>query len=261
MPRISDITAVLERYAPPALQEGYDNCGLQAGDAGAECTGVLLAVDATERVIDEAVDQGCNLVVTHHPLLFKGLKHVTGATPAERTLIAALRADVAVYSLHTSLDKIPDGGISHVMARKLGLRNVATLCPEHQDYGLGAIGDLAAPLSPYGLVERVKRTLGSPVARCNMFNPNATISKVALCGGSGSSLATEAAALGADAYITSDTGYHTFTDYAGDLFIVDIGHFESEQCCKEIFYRVITEIFSNFAVKYSNVESNPIIYL
>lgn len=126
--KISDIISPLEAFAPLSLQENYDNCGLQVGDRSAECTGVLLALDATPEVMAEALARGCNLVVTHHPLLFRGLKHITGATRVEQTVIAAISSGIAIYSLHTAIDNAP-GGVSHEMARLLGLREVSTLDP------------------------------------------------------------------------------------------------------------------------------------
>lgn len=121
MPRIKDFVLALEQWAPPALQESYDNAGLIAGDAHADCTGVLCSLDCTEAVIDEAVARGCNLVVAHHPILFKPIKRLTGSNYAERTLIKAIRQQVAIYAIHTNLDNVLHG-VNHWMADQLGLR-------------------------------------------------------------------------------------------------------------------------------------------
>lgn len=126
--RIRHIISALEDFAPLALQESWDNSGLQTGDPDAECTGVMLCVDPTEAVVREASERGCNLVVSHHPLLFRGLKHITGATPAERCVIESIRRGVAVYSSHTALDSA-EGGVSYELARSLGARPLRTLHP------------------------------------------------------------------------------------------------------------------------------------
>lgn len=123
---IADIISVLEDFAPFPLQEDFDNSGLQVGDKRAECNGVLLCVDVTPAIIDEAIEKGCNLVVSHHPLLFKGLKRITGATLVERTILKAISANIAIYSCHTSADNAFNG-VSWKMAELLGLTDVRTL--------------------------------------------------------------------------------------------------------------------------------------
>lgn len=262
MTTINDIITALEDYAPLSLQESYDNCGMQAGDASAPCTGVLLCVDITPAIVDEACRRGCNLVISHHPIIFKGLKRLVGDTINERAVIEALRRGVALYSCHTAIDSAP-GGVSAELARHLGLTGVTVLEPKAADpsTGLGAVGNLPQPMTAANFVALVKQKCDSPVGRCTVPRADLTIKRVALCGGSGSSLIPLAIAAGADAFVTSDTGYHTFVERADDIFIVDIGHFESEQCTKSLFYRIITEKFPNFAVNYSEIEKNPILYL
>lgn len=265
MVRVRDIISAIEQFAPPRLQESYDNSGLQVGDVDAECTGVLLCVDVTPAVIDEAVSRRCNLVVSHHPLLFKGLKRIAGTTPVEVSVMKAIASGIAVYSCHTSVDNATNG-VSWVMARKLGLSNVRVLDPQldnmSADTGSGAVGEYTTPLTVAELVARIKSEFASPVVRCT--EPPAgdmPITRVAMCGGAGGFLIGNAIAEGAQVFITSDTRYHDFVDYAGRIFIVDIGHFESEQCTKEIFYHVIKEKFPTFALYYSEIEKNPINYL
>lgn len=128
--KLSAIIHALEQVARPSIQEGWDNSGLQIGlpDGQTEVTGVLLCLDVTEAIIAEAVEKGCNLVVSHHPLIFKAFKSISGKTPQQRAAMAAIRAGVAVYSAHTSLDSA-DGGISYEMARMLGLKVRGVLAP------------------------------------------------------------------------------------------------------------------------------------
>jgi hypothetical protein len=126
--------------------------------------------------------------------------------------------------------------------------------------GLGAVGNLDSPISAAQLVEKVKQTFNTPAVRCTAL-PTVPISRIALCSGSGSSLINNAIGAGAQAYITSDVHYHDFLDHTDDLFIIDIGHFESEICTKQIFYHIVSEKFPNFAVYNSESEKNPINYL
>lgn len=126
--KISDITSAIEEYAPLSLQESYDNSGMQVGDKRREATGALLCVDVTEDIIDEAIDNGINLIISHHPLIFKGVKSITGSTGIERCIIKAISSDIAIYSAHTNMDNA-DRGVSYRMAEKLGLENITTLAP------------------------------------------------------------------------------------------------------------------------------------
>lgn len=262
-----DIIAAIEQMAPRRLQEDYDNTGLQCGSLDEPCTGVLLCVDVTADIVDEARRRACNLIVTHHPLLFRAIRQVDGRGRVQAALVAAIKSDVTVYSCHTAVDNAP-GGISHAMAARLGLRDIEVLesreDPDLGAVGSGVIGTLSEPLTPAAFVALVKQKFGSPVARCSdpaMLPAGKTIQRVGLCGGAGAFLLDRAHSLGADAYLTSDTKHNVFIDCARDIFLVDIGHYESEECSKDIFYHVITKKFPNFAVYYSTFEENPIKYL
>jgi dinuclear metal center YbgI/SA1388 family protein len=127
--QIADIIAFLESIAPPSLQESYDNTGLLTGQAGWKCTGVLCTLDATEEVIDEAMAKNCNLVVAHHPIIFGGLKKINGKNYVEKTVIRAIKHDIAIYAIHTNLDNVI-GGVNGMMADKLGLVNRSVLAPK-----------------------------------------------------------------------------------------------------------------------------------
>ncbi|QJW88941.1 Nif3-like dinuclear metal center hexameric protein [Spirosoma taeanense] len=131
MPSIRQLTAYIESFAPLAYQESYDNAGLIVGDPNAEITGVLVTLDATEDVINEAIAKGCNVVVAHHPIVFKGLKKINGKTYVERAVIKAIKHDVALYAAHTNLDNVT-GGVNFMIAQKLGLENVQILAPKSQ---------------------------------------------------------------------------------------------------------------------------------
>ncbi|WP_040006440.1 Nif3-like dinuclear metal center hexameric protein [Fibrisoma limi] len=131
MVQVRSLARYLEAFAPLAYQESYDNAGLIVGDPDMEITGVLVALDATETVIDEAIAKGCNVVVAHHPIIFKGLKKLNGKNYVERTVIKAIRNDVAIYAAHTNLDNVA-GGVNFKIAEKLGLQHVRILAPKTQ---------------------------------------------------------------------------------------------------------------------------------
>ena len=262
---VRDVAEAVEAFAPLSCQEKWDNTGLQVGDPDARCTGVLVCVDATPGVIAEAVERHCNMVVSHHPLLFHGLKSITGATPVEQAVMDAIRHGVAVYSSHTATDSVR-GGVSHVMAARLEVADEAVLEPVQgcadPELGLGVVGTLAQPLSPLELVERVKSVFSSLVTRCSdpILGPGA-ITRMAMCGGAGGSLIAAAVEAGAQAYLTSDLRYHDFTDWASRIFLIDIGHYESESCTREILSNVIARALPTLPVMLSHTQRNPIFYI
>lgn len=129
--KVSDITSCLEALAPPQYQESYDNSGLLTGEPGQEVTGVLVTLDCTEAVVDEAVERGCNLIVAHHPIIFKGLRKLTGSNYVERTVIKAVRKGVGIYAVHTNLDNVHTG-VNRKICEKIGLVNTRILSPRAQ---------------------------------------------------------------------------------------------------------------------------------
>ena len=131
MPQIQDITRYLETLAPRAYQESYDNTGLITGNPTQEVTGVLVSLDAIESVVDEAIERNCNLAVSHHPIVFRGLKSLTGKNYVERTVIKAIKHDIALYAIHTNLDSVYHG-VNHKIADKIGLKNLHILAPKSQ---------------------------------------------------------------------------------------------------------------------------------
>ncbi len=127
--KLNSIISELEQFAPPALQESYDNSGLLIGDREQEITGVLVTLDVTVPVLDEALQKKCNLIVAHHPVIFKGLKSITGKNPVERIVARAIKNDVAIYAIHTNLDNV-SRGVNGILAEKLGLSNTRILAPK-----------------------------------------------------------------------------------------------------------------------------------
>jgi len=362
---VKSITDLIEEVAPLSLQEDYDNCGLLIGDKDLEVKGVLLTVDVTEAVIDEAVAGNKNLIIAHHPLIFNGLKSITGKNETERCVAKAIKNNIAIYAAHTNIDNVPEG-VSGKMADKIGLINkqilepktgmlvkLTTYVPDLHSYrvrkalfdagagnignydacsfntqgngtfranqfaqpfvgvsgefhteketkievivpsfnigrvvdaliaahpyeepaydiyplnnklnrvGLGIIGELPEPEDGNAFLQRLKSVFQTGVIRyTNLFDKK--ISKVALCGGAGSSLLQQAIAKNADIFVSGDFKYHEFFETNGKITIADIGHFESEQFTKDIFYEIITKKMPTFAVQISDIKTNPINYL
>lgn len=362
---IKEVTDYLESLAPKAYQESYDNSGLLTGDRKSLVKGVLVTLDCIEAVVDEAIQKNCNLIVAHHPILFKGLKKLTGESYVERTLIKAIRHDIAIYAIHTNLDNVYQG-VNKRIGEKIGLKNMAVLVPkantllklttfipvenkdavlealhqagagnlgdykncsfqvegtgtflptenanpaigeknrqervnevrvemifpsylktqivdtlksihpyeevafylqalenENAEVGAGMIGDLETPMELMSFLSSLKSTMNTSCIR-HTASPSNTVSRVAVCGGSGSFLLKEAIQAGADVFISADFKYHEFFDADGKIAIADIGHFESEQYTKDLLSEVLREKFTTFATTFSKTITNPISYL
>ena len=254
---VKDITEALEQFAPLSIQEGWDNSGLCIGSPEDEVHGVLLGFDCTPELIDEAVAKGCDMVVTHHPLIFHGLKRIRGGEPVTDAVIKAVRAGVAVYAAHTTADKVI-AGVSGAMARRLGLGDIA-LMEDEGGYGLGAVGTLPHSMTGEEAVAYVKEKFGLKTVRAS--KPVGRVEKVAMCGGSGGSEIDAARATGAQLYISGDISYHHFFTPEG-FMVLDIGHFESEVDIVGILFKVIRGKFPTFAVRISDNlgRSNPVRY-
>ena len=261
--KIKEIIAALERFAPLPLQDGFDNAGLQIGLTEAEATGALLCLDVTEAVIDEAITLGYNLIVSHHPLLFKGYKSITGKDYVERCIMKAIRNDIVVYSAHTNLDNA-EGGVNFKIAEKIGLKDVMVLDPktitDEVVAGAGVIGELKEPETETEFLKRIKKLFEVGCVKHNRMNGR-LIKKVALCGGSGAFLLPRAVACNADVFITGEVKYHDYFYYDNQILVAEIGHYESEQYTKEIFYSIIREMFPGLEVQMTRVNTNPIKYL
>ncbi|HLP73905.1 MAG TPA: Nif3-like dinuclear metal center hexameric protein [Bacteroidales bacterium] len=362
---LKELCSYLDSVVPLSFQESYDNSGLQAGDPENEITCALLTIDVTEDVVHEAVRTGCNIIISHHPLIFGGIKKVTPATSAGSILFDCIKNGIAVYSAHTNLD-IAHGGVSRKMAEKLGLKNIKVLQPlENQllklvtfipvshldrvrdavfeagagfignydscgftvqglgsfrgnenanpfagekgklhyeeevrfetvlfsymkekvvkallsshpyeevaydlyrlenmnvDAGLGCTGELPESIDEKTFLEKTADVFGSRGLRYSNFTGK-KISKVAVCGGAGSSLLRNAVASGADAFITADIKYHTFFDAEGKILLIDAGHFETEKFASELLKELIIKKFPKFALRFSETRTNPINYL
>ncbi|MGH1337787.1 MAG: Nif3-like dinuclear metal center hexameric protein [Aureispira sp.] len=364
--RIKEVTQYLNEIAPLSYQESYDNAGLLVGDANQEVTGILIALDTIEAVLDEAIEMGCNLIVAHHPIVFGGLKKFTGRNYVERVIIKAIKNDLAIYVAHTNLDNVLKNGVNGKIAQKLGLTSSRILAPKrgllkklqtfvphkdkeavanalfkagagtlgnytecsfqvegigtfkgekgarptvgtigqqhqeeetrlevlvpaqqqgailsalqqahpyeevaydllaldnvHPQVGAGVIGELEEAMEPLEFLKFLKQQMQTNCVRYTaLCRP--TIKRVAVCGGAGSFLLSQAKRAGADVFITADYKYHQFFDADQALIIADIGHYESEQFTIELFYELLTQKFTNFAIHCTKVTTNPINYL
>ena len=363
--KVKEIVSALERFAPLPLQDGFDNAGLQVGLTEAEATGALLCLDVTESVVDEAVALGYNLIVSHHPLIFKGYKSITGKDYIERCIIKAIAHGITIYSAHTNLDNAP-GGVNFKIAEKIGLKNVRILAPKEDcllklvtfvpveqaekvrkalfdagcgcfgnydscsynlqgegtfraleganpfcgqvgelhtereirvetvlpafrksavvkalmtnhpyeepafdlypikntwnQVGSGVVGELDEPETELEFLKRIKKLFEVGCVKHSRLTGR-LIQKVALCGGSGAFLAPQAVASGADLFLTGEIKYHDYFSYEDRILMTEIGHYESEQYTKEIFYSIIREMFPGLDVQVTRVNTNPIKYL
>ena len=261
--KIKEVISALERFAPLPLQDGFDNAGLQIGLTEAEATGALLCLDVTEAVVEEAIALGYNLIVSHHPLLFKGYKSITGKDYVERCIMKAIRNEIVIYSAHTNLDNA-QGGVNFKIAEKIGLKNVQVLVPKEcmgdVVAGAGVIGELDEPETETDFLKRIKKLFEVGCVKHNRMTGR-LIRKVALCGGSGAFLLPRAVDGGADVFITGEVKYHDYFYYENQILVAEIGHYESEQYTKEIFQSIIREACPELEVKMTRVNTNPIKYL
>lgn len=258
MPKVKEIAAIIEEFAPRELQEQYDNAGLQVGNPEAEVSAALLCLDVTEEIMQEARERSCNMIISHHPLIFGGLKAVTGADATQRIVADAIRSNMAIFAAHTNLDCAWQG-VSYEIARTIGMTRLRVLEPKanNPEVGLGVIGDIESkPVLEF--LRMVKDRFGVQALRYGGPASRLVVNRVAVCGGSGASLIPRAIREGADTILTGDVKYHDFTSYSSQILIADIGHFESELCTKKIFSRIIREKFPNFVTYFSETEKNPI---
>jgi dinuclear metal center YbgI/SA1388 family protein len=194
---------------------------------------------------------GCQLIVSHHPLLFHGLKQVCGQTPQAKVVEMAIKNDIAIYSAHTSLDVATDG-INTRLAEKLGIKDYRFL----MENGLGVIGQLQQPMNYMDFVGYVREILNCTYVRYTRAAKD-KVQKIALCGGSGAEFIEEAINQGADVYLTADCKYHEFQDAEGRIGLIDIDHWISERHAREIFKDIIEPLGVNCII--SKQDKTPIV--
>ena len=256
--KVKDIINIIEEFAPLSIQESWDNSGLCIGSPEDEVSSVLLGLDCTPELVDEAIACGADMIVTHHPLIFSGLKKISPENQIGEVVMKAIKAGIAVYAAHTNADKVI-AGVSGAMAARLGLDNVEILDEDGDGTGLGVVGDFKEPMTVDDAIIYIKEKFELKVVKAS--KPiEGLISRVAMCGGSGGSLIGKAVASGAQLYISGDISYHNFFTQKG-FMLMDIGHYESEKEIVEILFSLIKKNFPTFAVRITqNINSNPIYY-
>lgn len=257
---VKDCISEIEKIAPLRYQEPYDNAGLIIGNPNDKVTNILITLDVTEAVLQEAISCKADLIISHHPLIFKGIKKINGNSETERCIQLAIKNNIAIYACHTNIDSV-NTGVNAKICEKLGITNTAILKPtENETVGEGMIGELPEAMDTKEFLQRIKQTFGCGVIRHTAIIRN-TVKRIAVCGGSGSFLIEDAIQNKADMFITADVKYHDFFLAENKVIIADIGHFESEQFTKELFYEILKKKFYTFAIQISKVSTNPINYL
>ena len=256
--KIKQVLSALERFAPLPLQESWDNAGLQLGLTEAEVSGALLCLDVNEAIIDEAISKGCNLIVSHHPLLFRGLKQISGADYVQRCVIKAIKHDIVIVSMHTNMDNAQDG-VNWKIAERLGATVLNDSVAENEKTPL-VLAELPNPMDARAFIELVKTQFGVQCAQCNALLER-PIKKVAICGGAGDFLLPDAISQGADAFITGEMHYHQYFGQEQLIQICVIGHYQSEQFTSEIFRDIIQKECPGVKTFIAETNTNPIIYI
>ena len=231
---LREVIAALDARYDPALAEGWDAVGLVCGDPDEPVGGVLFAVDPTTAVVDEVIATGAGLLVTHHPLLLTPVHGVPADDPKGRLVHRLIRAGAALFVAHTNADRAPDSGVNDALAAVLGLTGTVPLEPSAADprAGLGRVGELADPLTLQAFTERVAAVLPATAGGVRVAGDRERlVRRVAVCGGSGGSLAAAAAAAGADVFLTSDLKHHPGSDVGESrtpVALCDVAHFATE---------------------------------
>ncbi len=249
---VLDIIRLVEKLAPPWLSEEWDNCGLQVGDLHWPVRKIWVALDPLPEVIEAACQDSVDLVITHHPLIFKPLHRIDLQTSLGKIIAVALNHQTAIYAAHTNLDSAA-GGINDVLARKIGLSRLSPLIPaDSTDYaepdapeGLGRLGELDPPITLKQLVQRIRK-------QCNLQNIRGAglhrrkVSRVAVCSGSGGGLLEVFLESDAEVYVSGDLKYHDArrVEDAGRS-LIDIGHFPSEHLILQPLAQRLTEAVQN----------------
>jgi dinuclear metal center YbgI/SA1388 family protein len=245
--KVRDIDKIMEERAPSKLKEDYDNVGLMVGDMESEITSILVALDCTMQVINEAKEKKCNFILTHHPLLFKKPANITKDTLLGKKIIEIIKNDTNVYSSHTNLDSVK-GGINDTIMKLLGFDKYNTIelsekrdC-EDQVSGIGRIAELREAVTVDEMCHRVKECLNIPFLRYS-GSGDKKVKKIAVINGSGQSYFNDAKKLGADCIITGDTTYHYVSDLEEEeIAVIDAGHFGTEWPAVEILAKWLNNI-------------------
>ena len=254
--KLKEIIGAIEKVAPLSIQDGFDNSGLQIGLPEQEVNSVLICLDVTEEVVAEAESLGCQLILSHHPLLFHPLKSVSDSTYQQRCVIHAVKAGIAIYSAHTSLDNARNG-VNFKIAEVIGMDGLSWLsAKEGSDAGSGLIGELKEPMQDNEFLLMLKDRFGVTALR-HSGTSGKQIMKVAVCGGAGAFLLPEAIRKGADCFVCGEFRYHDYFENTGVL-LAELGHYESEQFTQVLLLDILTDAFPGISARISGTYTNPI---
>lgn len=257
MIKVNNIIKEMELLAPTYLKEGFDNVGLMVGDKNKEVKKVLLALDCTLKVIEEAKKENVELIITHHPLIFKRPSSITTDTLQGKKIIELIKNDISLYSSHTNLDSV-ENGLNDTIVSILGFDNFKILEKNKRDdkAGLGRIVSLNESIQLEDLISKIKKSLN--INNLRVVKGKDKVNKIAIINGSGQDFIGKAVALGADCIITGDTTYHFASDYKEmEISILDVGHFASEQITFFNVMENLKEKFKDVEFITSTVEEDP----
>lgn len=255
--KVKDIIEIIERTAPLRFQEEWDNSGLQAGFREDSVDKVLVCLDVTEAVVEEAAANGCQMIISHHPLIIKALNQVSDSTYQQRCVVKALGKGIAIYSAHTSLDNAPEG-VNHKIAELIGLQNLRWLQARDEESGSGLIGELSVPEIDSAFLHRIQSVFGVECLRHSECNGR-EIKTIALCGGAGASLMREAVKQGADCFITGEFHYHDYFENDG-MLLAELGHYQSEKFTIDLLAGMLNAGCSSLNVLKTSIDTNPTRY-
>ena len=258
---VHDVASTIEEFAPKSIQESYDNAGLQIGDPTMIVSGILICLDVTEAIVSEAIEKNCNLIISHHPLIFTGLKDITGRNNTQRIVIKAIQENIAIYSAHTNLDSAKNG-VSYEIANILELSDIHTLCPRDNDsnIGLGAVGEIQ-PMPAIEFLKLIKEKFNVKALKYSALSPQNVIKKVAICPGSGKHMTELAIAKQADVFITAEIDHHEGIDsVAQGIAVVDAGHYGLEHIFIEDMATYLKENLEGIRVEIAKI-SHPFLFV
>ena len=253
--KVQDIINAIEAVVPVSSACEWDNPGLLCGCADDTVSAVLTALDVDEAVIREAIAVGANLILTHHPIMFRGIKKITDDTPDGRAIRLLIQNNINLYAAHTNLDSLQNNCDVYLF-NALGATDIKIIDKTSENAGLGRIGTLKKPLLPAELASAVKTALNCEHVRLAIGSTD-KISKIAACSGDGTDYIAAALQMGAEAFITGDCKYHSVKDavFCG-MTVIDAGHFHTETYYKTILKQIITGKFSNLKVYCSESEKD-----
>ncbi len=240
-----DVMWMMEDFAPKKLAESWENRGLNVGNQNAEVSRILVALDATEKVIDEAIEKKADMIVTHHPLIFHGIKRINYNNPDGRKIIKLIKNDINMFAAHTNLDTA-NGGTNDVLAKILGLKDIKVLAPHTPEgLGIGRIGMLESDTT-FGLFAvKVKEELGLDAVR-TIGNLSKKVKKVALCTGAGFEFLNDALKAKCDVFVTADVKYHeAMRAIDANIAVIDATHYATENIVVPIVAEYIRERLEN----------------